>query len=939
MDLTQVKLTKTEWDSIEIPIIEKEKYILNMIITGYTNINIRSNANQSIVQYLRMADSPNIDEYIYKEYFEKTIFDIDPSLVSVVSTKKMKKSDIMRLNLNKKSDISKSPIYENKLITLIRTISSSAKKNIPFHVSYFTLFKMNQNNVSRVNKYIKECVDTILATYENLIDIKTLIHDAQNVLEKNKTLIENEDITLYSHQKDIFRALRNPDYEKRNKQLKESSDYLEGYILDSEDEENDDEYKYHANQLLELKTPANSKLILYSAPTGTGKTLTPIALTNNYRIIFVCAARHVGLALAKNAISMDKKVAFAFGCETADDIRLHYSAASNYTTNKRTGRIAKVDNSVGDKVEIIICDIKSYLCAMNYMIAFNPISNILMYWDEPTISMDYNEHPLHDIIHKMWKNNLVPNIVLSSATLPSEAEIGITINDFITKFPEPNVISIRSHDAKKSIPIINKNGYNVMPHYIDDNENYDTILNVANHCKANMTLLRYMDLQECIDFIRIIEENNYTVSRYKHDRQFVDFNDITITKIKEHYLQLLSNVKDGTWGAALINVKMMRKQRLISNQKIDSTGATLRKVRSIGPGVGATTNIVIPKHTSSQGGQLLTRKDSVQILPPSPSSPTLKSLSKMHTLDEPKEDPPGVFITTKDAETLTGGPTIFIAEDVEKIAKFYLKQSYIPASVLSNIMERVQHNNKLSVRIAELEQNIEDIVNATSNDDFGKGSEPKGKGAGKKKKQQKTTSADKDDMAAAAGNNKSKRLMDELTAIQRMIKPAELSEVFIPNKTAHLGRWASNPDSGEAFTSNISEDIVCQIMGIDGVNDTWKILLLMGIGVFTTHTSQSYTEIMKRMAAEQKLYLIIASSDYIYGTNYQFCHGYLGKDVSLTQQKMLQALGRIGRHNDQQTYSVRLRDNNQGNILFKPSSNDIEVQNINRLFSSRSDTN
>ena len=54
---------------------------------------------------------------------------------------------------------------------------------------------------------------------------------------------------------------------------------------------------------------------------------------------------------------------------------------------------------------------------------------------------------------------------------------------------------------------------------------------------------------------------------------------------------------------------------------------------------------------------------------------------------------------------------------------------------------------------------------------------------------------------------------------------------------------------------------------------------------------------------------------------------------------MLQALGRIGRHNDQQTYSVRLRDNNQGNILFKPSSNDIEVQNINRLFSSRSDTN
>ncbi len=85
---------------------------------------------------------------------------------------------------------------------------------------------------------------------------------------------------------------------------------------------------------------------------------------------------------------------------------------------------------------------------MNYMIAFNPISNILMYWDEPTISMDYNEHPLHDIIHHMWKNNLVPNIVLSSATLPSEAEINITINEFITKFPKPNVISNRDTGEK-----------------------------------------------------------------------------------------------------------------------------------------------------------------------------------------------------------------------------------------------------------------------------------------------------------------------------------------------------------------------------------------------------------------------------------------------------------------------------------------------------------
>ena len=83
----------------------------------------------------------------------------------------------------------------------------------------------------------------------------------------------------------------------------------------------------------------------------------------------------------------------------------------------------------------------------------------------------------------------------------------------------------------------------------------------------------------------------------------------------------------------------------------------------------------------------------------------------------------------------------------------------------------------------------------------------------------------------------------------------------------------------------------------------------MGIGVFKNHDSITYTEIMKELAEKQKLYLIIASSDYIYGTNYQFCHGVIGKDINnMTQQKTIQSLGRIGRGNIQQSYTVRFRD-------------------------------
>jgi len=107
---------------------------------------------------------------------------------------------------------------------------------------------------------------------------------------------------------------------------------------------------------------------------------------------------------------------------------------------------------------------------------------------------------------------------------------------------------------------------------------------------------------------------------------------------------------------------------------------------------------------------------------------------------------------------------------------------------------------------------------------------------------------------------------------------------------------------------------------------------MMGIGVFINHDNITYTEIMKKLADEQKLYMIIASSDYIYGTNYQFCHGFLSKDLDLTQEKVIQAMGRIGRNNIQQTYTVRFRDDSQISKLFTSDTAKPEVINMNILF-------
>ena len=181
----------------------------------------------------------------------------------------------------------------------------------------------------------------VLRKYKSEIKYDSLIKNAHEFIERNDMMLKYSDVKLYEHQSSILETINN------------NSGYM----------------------------------ILYQAPTGTGKTLTPLGIKK--RIIFVCAAKHIGLQLAKSCISTEIPIAIAFGCRDTSDIRLHYFAAKDIIRNRRTGGIFRVDNSVGDKVEVIISDVQSYLYAMRYMLAFNEAKDLLWYWDEPTITLDY----------------------------------------------------------------------------------------------------------------------------------------------------------------------------------------------------------------------------------------------------------------------------------------------------------------------------------------------------------------------------------------------------------------------------------------------------------------------------------------------------------------------------------------------------------------------
>ena len=875
MDLQQRKLNKSEWDSIEISVSHDELNVLNMIMQGYHDVNIKINNTNSIFTFLKIEYSEKMEDYLYNKYLSERANKIQEELkklnilyrfIKLDSDAKINSADRVRLERFDESSLKKNDIYEFLLLDHIEKLlkNNNSGNQKMFHYHYYTLYKLIRNNIMRLNRHIIELTNRILNFFESNIKKISIIQNAVDFIEKNENLLKYSDLTLYEHQKEIFTICKS----------------------------------------------VRPKLVLYMAPTGTGKTLTPIALSEQKKIIFVCAARHVGLALAKAAISVKKKIAFAFGCSSADDIRLHYFAAKVFTRNKRTGGIGKVDNSVGDNVEIIICDIRSYLPAMYYMLAFFEAENIITYWDEPTITMDYSSHDIHKTIQDNWKENMIPNMVLSSATLPKQHELTETLPDFLNKFPGAEICNIVSHDCKKSIPIINKDGLVVVPHYLSDK--YVSILKIAKHCSEHLTMLRYFDLKEVCELIDYVNIHSYGNSKTNLERHFETLDDINMKNIKMYYINLLQNIVADKWPIIYSHFTRLRKPRIVENSSVDAKGNKITKVKSIGPGVtSSSTNLL--------AGAPLTRLASEQITNKEPVGTS------------------GVYVTTKDAYTLSSGPTIFISNDVEKIAKFCIQQANIPGIVMDELMKKIEYNNAINERLHMLESEV-DVIKEQSEQQaknnvssFHNGSTITGRN--KSSKDSKKLSRDSPEEMESKG--KLNKLTNEVNSLRSLIKSASLNDAFIPNKKMHLDKWTANLQTSEAFTSNVDEQFVCDIMALKGVENSWKVLLMMGIGVFINHENITYTEIMKKLAEEQKLYMIIASSDYIYGTNYQFCHGFLSKDLELTQEKLIQAMGRIGRNNIQQTYTIRFRDDEHISKLFTSDTEKPEIINMNILFNSK----
>jgi hypothetical protein len=793
MNLTQERLTKNEWDYLEVPVKPGEKEILNLIYNGFEDTTHTHNNANSLLGWMKIGTKDEeFHLYLYNEYFKKVMdgiiktYNLDYNISKTTkkkSSKKLHKKDLIRIkNSSKKLDDIKHTIYEFILLVNIRKFF---KKNI-CPKRYYTLTQLIKNNVTYINSFVLHFVNHVIEHYKSKIDKVNLVKNAYEYIEKNTEVFKFCDMKLYDHQARLFNSIKRE----------------------------------------------QAKLIFYQAPTGTGKTMSPVGLAKGKKVIFTCAAKHIGLQLAKACISMEIKIAVAFGCKDAGDIRLHYFAAKDFVRHRKSGQIFRVDNSNGERVELIITDIQSYLPAMNYMLAFNEPKDIVWYWDEPTITLDYDTHEFHSILQQNWQQNEIPNVVLSSATLPNMDEVLPMTSSFRNKFNTTNVEEIISYECNKSIPILDAVGNVVMPHYIYDN--FKELRKCARHIEKNKTILRHIDVGDMVKFICHVNKKKYIPDEYTIAVYFEEVSDITIINLKIYYLRLLLLIKE-------------------DYETIYETFKSKRK------------NLY-------------------------------KSVIK---------------ITTNDAHTLTDGPTIFLTQDVEKTARFYLKVSNIPDSELDNILKVMSRNERYMIDLEKIEQDEQQRRDKMGTEDLSK---------------DKSKNKDSSDSKATREYGR------KVVALKAKIHGIELGEKYIPNSKAHIREWAGGKNTENVFVSEIEDCVVEQIMYLN-IKREWKILLLMGIGVFTQHPNKDYMDIMKKLAEEQKLYLIIASSDYIYGTNYNFCHGYLSKDlINMTQEKMIQAFGRVGRRSSQNNYTLRIRDNDLIIKLYTKDDNKPEVRNMNKLF-------
>ena len=102
----------------------------------------------------------------------------------------------------------------------------------------YTLIEIRKTKIENINNIVLKYIDKLISYISQITEIKNIVYKSVDLIENNKYLIKYGDLKLYEHQKKLFSLFKN--YKEKDK--------------------------------------ATPMFVTYTAPTGTGKTLSPIGL-------------------------------------------------------------------------------------------------------------------------------------------------------------------------------------------------------------------------------------------------------------------------------------------------------------------------------------------------------------------------------------------------------------------------------------------------------------------------------------------------------------------------------------------------------------------------------------------------------------------------------------------------------------------------------------
>ena len=201
MDFNQTKLTKTEWESMEKKVDNKELNILKMIRDGLiqpdTDCRLYLTANQML-----KLEHPDKDFHIYTVVFKDLIKKYEMDAVDLPKPKKpLNTADTIRLkSMTKKIDDS----IEMVLIELVKKFNHSKKSKELYYYNIEYLSKLYP-----INQWIKQWVSQFLAKNQSSMKVQSFLENTYKYLENND-IFRYKPIELYEHQKTVYNIMNKP---------------------------------------------------------------------------------------------------------------------------------------------------------------------------------------------------------------------------------------------------------------------------------------------------------------------------------------------------------------------------------------------------------------------------------------------------------------------------------------------------------------------------------------------------------------------------------------------------------------------------------------------------------------------------------------------------------------------------------------------------------